>query len=184
MLFNVATLLREPTGSTRHVPVPLEIAEVPENDYRREVAGDARLLRTSRGVLVRANLQVHPQLECARCLSTFDGEVDLVVEEVFVQLRDPLTHEPVLDAEPDDFRIIDEQYLDLSEAVRQYEQAALPISPLCAPDCQGLCSQCGLDLNLGACGCPPEPATGPWSALAGLADQLQTTEGSHGGSEA
>ena len=30
---------------------------------------------------------------------------------------------------------------------------ALPVKPLCRPDCRGLCPECGKNLNEGACGC-------------------------------
>ena len=65
-------------------------------------------------------------------------------------------------------RIDAEQVLDLSEAVRQYRETALPMQPLCRPGCAGLCPTCGRDLNLGACSCPEEPADARWSALAEL----------------
>jgi uncharacterized protein len=184
VLFNVATLLGEPTGAARHFAVSGDTAEVPDSGYHRAVSGDVRMLRTSRGILVRARLRVSLPLQCAWCLTEFETDLSLDIDEVFAQRRDPLTGEPLDDLEPDDFRIIDEQYLDLSEAVRQYEEAVRPMSPLCKPDCRGLCPQCGRDLNYEACDCEPEAASGPWSALAGLAEQLQATEGSRGRSEA
>ena len=38
---------------------------------------------------------------------------------------------------------------------------------LCSPDCKGLCSRCGADLNLGPCGCKKETDS-RWSALDSL----------------
>ena len=50
--------------------------------------------------------------------------------------------------------IIDEHHvLDLSEVVRQYLVIAQTTCPSCRPDCAGLCSQCGQNLNLGQCSC-------------------------------
>ncbi|MEZ4503794.1 MAG: DUF177 domain-containing protein [Dehalococcoidia bacterium] len=183
MLLNVATLLREPVGAARHIEVVDERVEVPDEGYERVVNGDVRLLRTQRGILVRAHLELTTDLECSRCLRTFEAPLELDIDEMFAMLRDPITREPVEGIEADDFKVLDEQYLDLSDAVRQYEESTRPISPLCRPDCRGLCPTCGADLNDGDCACAPEVVSERWSALAGLAERLRTEE-SHGRSEA
>ena len=186
MIINVATLLREPVGSAREYRVDSETVEVPEANYVREIRGRVRLLRTARGILLRANLTVQPTLECARCLEPFESELDLDIEEMFVFERDPVTLLPV-DIAPDEFRLIDDQYLDVSEAVRQYEETAVPISPICREACAGLCPVCGKNRNRDACDCAPEAETVPaWSGLAALAERLRSeeTERSDGRSEA
>jgi uncharacterized protein len=183
MLINVATLLREPVGATRHLEVSDERVEVRDVGYARVVDGDVRLLRTSRGILVRARLETTVPLECSRCLRPFEAPLQLEIDELFAMLRDPVTREPIEGIEMDDFKVVDEQYLDLSDAVRQYDESSRPISPLCQPDCRGLCPTCGADLNDGQCACAPEAGSAPWSALAGLAEALRTEE-SHGRSEA
>lgn len=184
MRFNVATLLREPVGSTREYQVEDETAEVDSEGYQRLVDGKVRLLRTSRGILVRAQLEVTPTLQCARCLRDFEATLPLAIEEVFEFERDPLTGELVEDIEPDTFRLEGEQYLDLSDAVRQYEYAAWPISPLCRSDCAGLCPDCGTDLNDGPHTCEAAQPDARWSELAALADRLRGTEETDGRPEA
>jgi uncharacterized protein len=132
-------------------------------------------MRTQRGVLVRARLDIDPDLECARCLDPFSLRLSLTIDEEFVPERDPLTNEPI-EADPDEFRIDERNHLDLSEAVRQYEQAALPLQPVCRPDCAGLCPVCGQNRNIRRCDCvKPEPASG-WSSLASLAERLRAEE--------
>ncbi|MFQ5543685.1 MAG: DUF177 domain-containing protein [Nitrospiria bacterium] len=42
---------------------------------------------------------------------------------------------------------------------------ALPIRLLCTTDCQGLCPQCGTDLNDTKCACPTELPDFCWAAL-------------------
>ena len=42
----------------------------------------------------------------------------------------------------------------------------LPYRFLCSEDCKGLCSNCGINLNLGTCTChEEEEVTNPFSAL-------------------
>jgi hypothetical protein len=62
VLINVATLLREAPGAARRLDVA-ESAHVPAEGYHREAAGEVRLLRTTRGILVRANHEVEPEYE-------------------------------------------------------------------------------------------------------------------------
>lgn len=175
MLINVATLLREAPGAARRLDVAGEIAEVPAESYRREVNGEVRLLRTGRGILLRARLEVQPEYECSRCLRTFTTSVELEIDELYAFTRDPLTL-AVVEVGPDEFRLEDEQYLDLSEAIRQYEESARPISPLCRPDCAGLCPNCGSDLNEGPCVCTASESEPAWSALNELATRLRAAE--------
>ncbi len=176
MIINVATLLREPVGSSREYRIDSEPVEVPEDDYARTIDGRIHLLRTARGILLRADLGVRPTLECARCLEPFETELELDIEEMFVFERDPVTLRPV-EVASDEFRLIDDQYLDVSEAVRQYEQTAVPISPICRANCAGLCPECGKNRNGDACDCVSEAEIVPaWSGLAALADRLKAEE--------
>lgn len=182
MQFNVSTLLQEPVGSTRLAEVEDERVEVPAAGYASTATGTVRLMRTQRSILVHADLRVRPTLECARCLEPFETELRIVIDEEYVPLRDPVTGESV-QADPDEFRIDGRHHLDLSEAVRQYEQAALPIRPLCREDCAGLCPVCGQNLNVRRCDCiEPEPE-GAWAGLAALAERLRS-EDNDGGTEA
>jgi uncharacterized protein len=43
--------------------------------------------------------------------------------------------------------------IDLGPVVHEAVVLAEPMRVLCAPDCRGLCPQCGKDLNEGPCGC-------------------------------
>ena len=183
MSFNVATLLQEPVGSRRRAMLDGEPMASPADHWTAEVSGDVDMLRTVRGVLVRATVHCAPVLECARCLDHFASELELTIAEEFVPLVDILTGERVQASEDDDLRIDALHVLDLSEAVRQYEQAALPLQPICRPGCAGLCPECGTNRNEQRCDCADGTASGPFAALAGLGEQLRTEE-SDGGTEA
>lgn len=175
MTFNVATLLQEPLGSRRRARLDGEPMSSPRDAWAAEVSGSVDLLRTARGVLVRATVRCAPVLECARCLDHFAGELEFTIAEEFVPLVDLLTGERVEAAE-DELRIDERHMLDLSEAVRQYEQAAIPLQPICRTGCAGLCPECGGNRNEQRCDCEDGRATGPFAALAGLGEQLSARE--------
>src|SRR5690606_28827835 len=131
--------------------------------------------------LVSANFELSSRLECARCLVEFEQPVRIRFHEEYVA-AETVTGEPT-EPEPEEFRIDEWRHLDLSEAVRQYEQSALPLLPLHDEDCAGLCPICGQDWNVQRCSCEAAATDNRWGALSGLAEQLRTEE-SHGSPEA
>jgi uncharacterized protein len=58
--------------------------------------------------------------------------------------------------------------IDLGQLMREQFYLSLPMKPLCLDDCQGLCPQCGTNLNRGTCGCQrtwEDPRFAPLRAL-------------------
>jgi uncharacterized protein len=109
------------------------------------------------------------QLACGRCLDEFEVLVDARFELRYVP--QPLT------AAGDD-REIDEDdlstsfyrvgSLDVVEMLREQFLLALPMKPLCAASCRGLCPECGASLNRTECGCKPrweDPRLAPLKGL-------------------
>lgn len=171
--FNVATLLREPVGSTREYEVDGDALVDEAAPRHQHVHGDARLLRTKTSVLVTAHLSGSQREPCSRCLLEIDVPVHIDIEEEFHATIDPQTG-AVLRApeDADAFRIDRQHNLNLEEATRQAWTAAAPMQPLCRSNCRGLCPRCGKDLNQGACSCRPEDDA-RWSALRQLAGKLE-----------
>jgi len=184
VLINVSTLLREPLGSSRDYRADTEAVAVPSAAFHRSVSGRVHLMRSERGVLVSARFDYEVPLECARCLRTFEAPLSVEFDEEYVALDDPHATARGQRVDPDDFLVDEHRHLDLSEAVWQYEQSALPLLPLCRPDCAGLCPACGADRNEARCGCDAGESDTRWGALRALADQLRTREDGDGGSEA
>ncbi len=177
MLINVSTLLQEPLGHARRYEVDGEPVSVPDAGYEQEISGSLRLIRSERGVLVMAELDLAPvDVLCSRCLELFETPVSVQFDEEYVLDHDPVTGRRV-EVEADDFRIDRQRHLDLSEAVRQYEESALPLRPLCRTDCRGLCPNCGHNLNTGPCGCAAAANDDRWSTLSALQKRLGTEDG-------
>jgi uncharacterized protein len=69
---------------------------------------------------------------------------------------------------PDDdliFMLDRRQTLEMDEALRQNLVPALPIQPLCQPDCAGLCPTCGTNRNTAPCGCETADEYRPFAEL-------------------
>jgi len=186
VLINVATLVQEPIGHARRYYADGEAVAVPEREFEQVITGPIRVIRSERGVLVTASFELDPVIvTCDRCLQPFETPVHIEFDEEYVVARDATTGRRI-EVDQDDFTIDGSWHLDLSEAVRQYEESALPIRALCRPDCRGLCASCGQDLNNGSCGCHQSATQPQWDALAVLAERLrgQDEEEQHGAPEA
>lgn len=106
------------------------------------------------GVVVTGTVSAPFVGECRRCLGVVSGTISSGVEEIFV--KDP--------EEGETYPILGD-HIDLEPLAREAIVLALPLAPLCRPDCAGLCPSCGADLNGGACGCTPVPKDSRWAAL-------------------
>jgi uncharacterized protein len=106
------------------------------------IALDLRLEAVMEGVLVSGTATLPLVGECARCL-------DEVRETAVVELRE-LYYYPdrasEFDSDDDDALSLVEDHLDLEPALRDALGLELPLSPLCEPDCPGLCVDCGARL--------------------------------------
>ncbi len=168
MYYNLAQLLREPTGSTRDYEVDDSFVG-PEGGMDR-AQGWVRVVRTHQGFIVRAELETQVSLTCSRCLDRFESRSELTMEEESFPINDSETDQTTESAEEQEGEIhLDDQHvLDMAEVVRQYVLAAVPIKPLCCEECSGLCPECGTNLNKEKCKCNTAPADPRWGSLAGL----------------
>ncbi|MBV8961329.1 MAG: DUF177 domain-containing protein [Actinobacteria bacterium] len=162
----VGPLLRAP-GSRReeHVRAPVEgvagsASEVPSDE---DVAADLVLESLRGGGLVAAgSIEASWEGPCVRCLGKATGRLHVDVRELF---------EPGSDGE--ETYPLEGDQIDLEPLVRDAVLLELPLAPLCADDCQGLCPVCGVNRNTTSCTCAAEARDPRWAAL----DQLRAAEG-------
>lgn len=150
MRIKVAGLMKSPVGTVSTYKIDETISL--DRDDSCLLQGEASLVRTRKGVLVTASFPVRVPAVCSRCLREFEAPVALDMREEFLPVT--ATHAPLAPGE-EAFAITGGLELDLGEAMRQYVVLALPLKPLCQPDCAGLCPRCGGNLNLGTCRCYP-----------------------------
>jgi|SRR5690554_1018865 len=85
-------------------------------------------------------------LVCSRCLKPVNYQLDVDVLEEF-------SSRPAVD---DDVHRFQGEEIDLTQVLREIVLLALPVKPLCSPDCRGLCPHCGIDKNVESCECNPK----------------------------
>lgn len=118
------------------------------------------------GVLVTGRVEATSAQDCARCLQSFKDDVGLQVCELFVAPGHEATDEE------DVYRVSGTE-IDLEPLLRDALALALPLNPLCQPECKGLCPHCGKDLNEGPCDCREETVDPRWEALSDLKARLE-----------
>jgi uncharacterized protein len=147
---NVAQLLKAPVGTQRDYELS---GDVDIEGCQSMAEGQVDLVRTDRSILTRAVFQLAVEATCSRCLGTYRCPLHLKFEEEYFPLADVVNGRILPVPEDSGFTIDEHNILDLSEAIRQYALLAVPMKPLCSPECAGLCANCGQDLNRGACNC-------------------------------
>ena len=114
-------------------------------------------------------VQTQLELQCSRCLEAFGLAVDapfdiryLPASEVSTDVEREIEEN---DLETSYYR--DDQ-IDLNELMREQFYLVLPMKPLCKDSCQGLCAECGTNLNVASCECAPaweDPRLAPLRGL-------------------
>lgn len=172
MQYNVAQLIKEGIGASRHYHIAGELHDIDANNPGPvHVEGEVRFLRTVQGVLAVGTAQMTLRFECRRCLELSEADVTLEFEEEYVPSIDVETGVklPVDEEEYGPEVVIDEHHtLDLTEVLRQYAVTTTAELDLCRPDCRGLCPVCGANRNLETCSCDLSRLDPRFAALAKL----------------
>jgi uncharacterized protein len=100
---------------------------------------DLRLESVSEGVLVSGTVAAPTVGECARCLTTVEGRVEVVLTELFAYPKS--TTEAT--TEEDEVGHVVDDTIDLEQSIIDAVGLELPFAPVCRPDCPGLCPECG-----------------------------------------
>jgi uncharacterized protein len=113
-------------------------------------------------MFLRGKIKTAVALECVRCLAPIDLPLTLEIEDTFKFAGE--ADEPEA-AEPAAYTIQENGSIDLAPLISELSWTAIPMKPLCRPDCKGLCPQCGANLNVTSCECEVEDIDPRWSAL-------------------
>lgn len=103
---------------------------------------DLRLASVSEGVLVTGTVTASTAGECARCLDPIGSGIEVTLTELFAY-PDSVTD---VTTENDELGRVVDDTVDLEQSIIDAVGLELPLSPVCRPDCPGLCAQCGIQL--------------------------------------
>lgn len=121
---------------------------------------DVLVRNTGGALVVEISGTARVEATCSRCLRPFWLDVPFSTVEEFRE-------EPGPNDQWLGYSRYQADQLELDEVVADAIAVAMPLAPVCRPDCRGLCPVCGADRNETECGCVPE-ADPRWEALRGL----------------
>lgn len=109
------------------------------------------------------------ELPCSRCLEPFTLPVDAPFDLRYQPQPEP-TGEAEQEVSEDDLStaFYENEAIDLGQMMREQFYLALPMKPLCVETCQGLCPDCGTNLNRSRCSCTREWSDPRLAILKGL----------------
>jgi uncharacterized protein len=129
---------------------------------------DLRIESVSEGALVTGTVSAPTTGECARCLTPITGHVEIDLTELYAY-PDSATE---ASTEPDEIGRVgssgQSDTVDLEQPIVDAVGMALPFSPLCGPDCQGLCPDCGIPMATAEPGHVHEKIDPRWAKLSSL----------------
>ena len=139
----------------------------------KSVQVDLRMQESGEEYFCQGTVKATVNFECSRCLNGFDKQVESSVDFIVCaeSLHEVKDEKDVLDSEDYAFFTGGELQADISDVVRQAIILSLSLKTLCAEDCKGLCSQCGLNLNEHSCSCETEITDPRWDSLKKLSKQ-------------
>lgn len=125
-----------PEGAGLRSGEPPEIIDIEGDDavFDAPIEVDLFARLTGETLIVKGSISARPRLQCSRCLEYFEHPIE----------RPSYIFSTTVSAG---------DIIDLTESIREDIIIALPVKPLCAEDCKGLCPGCGMNRNEGKCDC-------------------------------
>lgn len=127
--------------------------------------------RGERGAELRGSLRGVLKLPCSRCNETFRTSFDVEFFLVLVATGERKDEEQPEEGDEDEARFdAPGGRADLVDIISEQIYLQIPLKPICAEDCKGLCSVCGANRNSTECGCIADRMDPRLLPLLGLRD--------------
>ena len=160
---NVGFVVAQSAGFSRDFPFDLPQINIPPDLHLSRLTGVVRATRTPQGILLQVTFQALIDLECVRCLTGFQQTLNIDFTELYAFSQRYMTDSGLIMPETG--------IIDLAPVLRDYILLEIPISPLCRPDCKGLCPICGNNLNESTCHHEEESGDPRLASLKALLDK-------------
>ena len=138
-LVPVHELTRRP-GQMSELEIDVELVTAMGQGLAAVPAGEVievnlRLESVHEGILATGEVDSTAKAECSRCLEPLKLAVEVDFQELFAYSLE----------QEDDFLVQDEK-IDLEQAITDAVVLSLPFKPVCSEDCLGLCPECGVKM--------------------------------------
>ena len=147
-----------------------------EGILKKDVCVQGSLSKVGREVFLKGNISTEMEMICSRCLEPLSYKIRSKVSSHYVpgQETGTLNTDVELHASDIEMEYYSDDRIDLTQAVYDQMILSLPLVRLCRADCQGICSQCGVNRNIKECQCSDKDSIDPRLAvLKTLKDKLK-----------
>lgn len=140
----------------------LELENAPE--FHEPLRFELKLTKMGGKILLNAHVEAQIDLACDRCLKEYGDTIKQDVRLVIASASD------FEDTDDENVLLLEkgEQTVNIAPIMREIILLELPVKRLCAENCQGLCPNCGADLNVETCNCDVQTSDPRWEALRSL----------------
>lgn len=135
----VNDLTRRP-GQMKELELDVELKEPMGSGAALLPAGEKieinlRLESVHEGILATGEVDATAKADCSRCLEPLELAVEVDFQELFAY-----------SLEQEDEFLVEDEKIDLEQAITDAVVLSLPFKPVCSEDCLGLCSECGVKM--------------------------------------
>ena len=150
MKINIADIIKV-QGATKRISITHKDMEIPEDFYSMELCEPIELtgeLESDDGnIYLTGVLTTKVKSECDRCMCDLIYNIEAEVTESFGT---------IIVGKVDDPEPIIQATIDLGPIIVETLLLSLPMKALCDPNCKGMCTVCGQNLNKQSCDCDLE----------------------------
>lgn len=175
MKLDLSEIARTPGAFAEH-QIDVTLQEIEGMTLTAPIRGRMYISSTGRVLVIEGAVDTEVEMTCFRCGITYRQPIHAEFQEDFI-IRPPLAtgHGPLVEEEEEapGVRLFYEGTFDLNldELFRQSILVALPLKPICAEECKGLCPHCGHRLSEGECACEAEAVNPQMAVLQQLLQQ-------------
>jgi len=167
MLINISSIPED--GLQHELELPVKANNHPDTAHVF-----IKISRLGKMIFAEGSVKISATLTCSRCLKDFLYPLDLTFSEEYTpagvsdeEKEYELTEEEL----HQDFYSNEE--IDISELITEQVLLAVPMKPLCSPECPGMCPVCGKELNENACNCKTDKVDPRLSPLERLKEKMK-----------
>jgi uncharacterized protein len=155
-------MLEASPGTSRVIELDYPNIQLEGDVILSPLKGEFQAIRNSKGIYITGKLYSKIDAECARCLEPVTLDITFQLDDLF--------YYPPHTAPQGEFTVGEDGFLDLAPLVRQLSLLEIPMQLFCRPDCKGLCSICGQNLNEAECHCEVDEIDPRFNVLRSLLD--------------
>ena len=163
MKVNIAKIIKQnalrESIQTELTPEMLGITKE-DADIKGSIALDFEIANVGDVILLEGTIGAVVERSCGRCLKAYTAKYTGDFKEKFY----PLGTEGI----GEDELVFTDDFVDITETVREALLLSIPIQSLCRQDCRGLCHVCGADNNEIDCDCKAQVINPKFAALQSL----------------